>query len=273
MSRSKKVWSYMRKPRRIARLGALVGLALPILGTLAVFPRLGLTQGAPTRPAPASKPSADTEQMAGMAEHAMGAAMDENMMKHMELSPLRAPTHADSVRASQVAADLKRAIAKYADTAAAVADGYKMFLPNIKTQHVFHFTNNRRALGEAFRFDPAKPTSVLYKRGADGKLHLAGAMYTMPRNASLDRLNDRIPLSIGRWHKHVSWCLPKKGEAARWLEQKNGKPVFGPESPIATKAECDAVHGDFHPNVLGWMIHANVYEENDLGSIFADDHR
>jgi hypothetical protein len=273
MSRSRKVSGYMRKPRRMAWLGALVGFALPILATLATFPRLATAQAAPTRPAATAKTSADSEQMAGMADHAMSGPMDENMMKHMELSPLRVPTHADSVRASQVAADLKRAIAKYADTAAAVADGYRMFLPNVKTQHVFHFTNNRRAFGEAFRFDPTKPTSILYTRGADGKLHLTGAMYTMPRTAKLDRLNDRVPLSIGRWHKHVNWCLPKKGDAARWFEQKNGKPLFGPESPIATKAECDAVHGDFHPNLFGWMIHLDVFEGHDLGSIFADDHR
>ena len=210
--------------------------------------------------------------MAGMADHAMNGPMDMNMMKHMELSPSRPPTHADSVRASAVAAELKRAIAKYADTAAAVADGYKMFLPNVKAQHVYHFTNNRHALGAAFHFDATKPTSVLYSRGSDGALHLVGAMYTMPKNAKLDRLNDRVPLSIARWHKHVNWCVPKEGDQARWLEQKNGKPVFGPESPIATKAECDAARGDFHPSLFGWMLHANVYEGTDLGSIFADDH-
>jgi hypothetical protein len=70
----------------------------------------------------------------------------------------------------------------------------------------------------------------------------------------------------------VNWCVPKKGDAARWVETKDGKPVFGPESTIATKAACDAVNGDFHPNVFGWMLHANVYEGPDLSSIFADEH-
>src|SRR5947208_2026552 len=83
------------------------------------------------------------------------------------------------------------------------------------------------ALGALFHFDASKPTSILYSRGADGTLHLVGAMYTMPKNAKLDRLNDRVPLSIARWHKHVNWCLPKGGDEDRWLEQKNGKPVFG----------------------------------------------
>jgi hypothetical protein len=210
--------------------------------------------------------------MAGMADQAMSGPMDANTMKHMELTPMRSPSHADSARAAAVAAELKQAIAKYQDTAAAVADGYKMFLPNVKTQHVFHFTNYRRALGEAFRFDAGKPTSILYERGPNGALRLVGAMYTMPKNAKLDRLNDRVPLSIARWHKHVNWCVPKKGDETRWLEQRDGKPLFGPESPIATKTDCDAVRGDFHPSLFGWMLHANVYEGTDLGTIFADDH-
>jgi hypothetical protein len=215
---------------------------------------------------------ADTAKMAGMADHAMSGPMDDNMMKHMRLTPSRTPTHADSVRATKIVAELKQAIAKYQDTAVAVAEGYKMFLPDVKNQRVFHFTNNGRALLSAFHFDPAKPTSVLYKRGADGKLHLVGAMYTVPKNASLARLNDRVPLGIARWHEHVNWCVPKKGDVARWVEQKNGKPVFGPESPIDSKASCDAVGGDFHENIFGWMLHANVYEGTDLASIFADDH-
>ena len=245
---------------------------LAIISTLATTPGVASSQGGHVHPQPA-KPGADTARMAGMADHVMSGPMDENMMKHMELTPARTPTRADSLRATRVAGELKRAIAKYQDTAVAVADGYRMFLPNVKNQHVYHFTNYGRAFKEAFRFDPSEPTSVLYKRGTDGKLQLVGAMYTMPRNARLDRLDDRIPLSIARWHKHVNWCLPKKGDEVRWLETKDGKPKFGPESPVATKADCDAVNGDFHENLFGWMLHANVYEGGDLASIFADEHR
>jgi len=251
-------------PRRT--LGAF---AFSILAAAAAFPRV--TGAQHPHPAPA-KQSADSARIAGMADHAMSGEIDENLMKHMEMTPARTPTHADSVRATKLAAEIKRAIAKYEDTSAAVADGYKMFLPNLKAQAVYHFTNGRHAIGEAFRFDAAKPTSILYKRGPDGRLQLVGAMYTMPKSARLSRLDDRIPLSVARWHKHVNWCTPKKDDTARWLEQKNGKPVFGPASPIATKAACDAVQGDFHPNLFGWMIHANVNEGSDLGTIFGDGH-
>jgi hypothetical protein len=238
------------------------------------------------RPLPAQSPDEhprapiDSSRANGMGGHAMdhavnqtmSGAMDENMMKHMFLTPARPATHDDTVRAQNVANTLKRAIAKYQDTSAAVADGYQLFLPDLKTQKVYHFTNYGRAFKEALRFDPAQPTSILYGRGDDGKLHLLGAMYTMPKRASLERLDARIPLSIAHWHQHVNWCLPKKGEQARWVESKDGRPVFGPESPIATKSACDAVGGDFHASLLGWMLHANVYAGSDLGAIFADDH-
>jgi hypothetical protein len=215
----------------------------------------------------------DTVPLTHMAERAMSGQMDENMVKHMELSPLRTPTHADSIRAAAIAAELRRAIAKYRDTSAATADGYRLFLPNVKDQRIYHFTNYRHAFLAAFRFDPSKPTSILYRRGADGTLHLVGAMYTMPKHTDPDRLDARVPLGIARWHRHVNWCVPPAGDNARWLERRGGKPLFGPESPIATKAACDSVGGDFHASPLGWMIHANVFEGNDLSAIWADHHQ
>lgn len=254
-----------------APLGVLVGFVVPILAGVVGFPVIA---GAQVR-RPMNQGNAaqsDSARMAGMADEAMGMPADENMMKHMLLTPARVATHEDSARAMKIADELRRAIAKYEDTTAAVADGYRMFAPNIKNQRVYHFTNYGRAFMAALRFDPAKPTSILYKRGADGRLRLVGAMYTMPKRASLDRLNERVPLGIARWHQHVDWCLPPKGQAARLAERRNGAPVFGPESPIATKSECDAVGGRFFENLGGWMVHANVYEGHDLTSIWSDDH-
>jgi hypothetical protein len=218
-------------------------------------------------------PAADSAQMAGMADHAMGGPMDANMMKHMALTPSRPATPADSARARRIATDLKRAIAKYADTSVAVADGYRLFAPNVKNQRVFHFTNYGHGFKEAFRFNAEQPTSLLYTRGDDGKLHLAGAMYTMPKRTKPEKLDERIPLSIAHWHRHVNWCLPKLGGQARLAERDSaGQPRFGPESPVATRAACDAVGGRFFAAPLGWMVHVNVFEGDDLGTIFGDDH-
>lgn len=191
---------------------------------------------------------------------------------HMEMTPARRPNPTDSSRAAGVAAQLRDALKPYADTSAAVADGYKMFMPQVKQQKVYHFTNNWRGVQEAFRFDPAKPTSLLYAKGGDGRLVLVGAMYSAPKRFGPDRLDARVPLSVARWHKHVNWCIPQKGDTQRWLERKDGHPVFGPESPIASKRACDAAGGVFHDTVFGWMVHANVIASSEPAAIWGDEH-
>ena len=191
---------------------------------------------------------------------------------HMEMSPARPATSADSLRAADAAAQLRQALVKYQDTTAAVADGYKMFMPELKTQKVYHFTSNWHAVQEAFRFDPAKPTSILYTKDANGHFALVGAMYTVPKRFGIEKLDARVPTSIARWHKHVNWCVPKKDETERWLERKDGLPLFGPESPVASKAACSAIGGVFHETVFGWMLHANVVSGSDPAQIWGNEH-
>jgi hypothetical protein len=209
--------------------------------------------------------AADASMSSSHADHDHGGMNDA---LHMELSPVRAATHDDSARAERLVAELRSAIAKYRDTTAAVADGYRMFAPELKNQRVYHFTNYGRAFEAAFTFDPAKPTSLLYRKGEDGRFELLGAMYTAPKRMSVERLDERVPLSIARWHKHVNWCVPPSGQRERWLEQRDGQPVFGPQSPIATREACDAVGGRFLPSIFGWMVHANVFE-SDPAKIWA----
>ena len=190
---------------------------------------------------------------------------------HMEMTPARRATKADSVRAAGVAALLREALEPYADTTAAVAGGYKMFMPENTHQKTYHFTNNWHAVKEAFRFDPAKPASLLYRKGDDGRFVLIGAMYTAPKKFGPDKLDARVPLSVARWHKHVNWCLPRKNDKGRWIETSDGHAVFGPASPIATKSACDAVGGNFQASVFGWMLHANVFAGDDPAKIWGDD--
>ena len=68
---------------------------------------------------------------------------------------------------------------------------------------------------------------------------------------------------MARWHEHVNWCLPKWRQADRWREVRDGKPVFGPKSPIATADDCAAVGGRFYPRLFGWMVHVMAFESND----------
>jgi hypothetical protein len=253
-------------------------LALAILFPVAAVAQGHVHPGAQKPvPTPATASVPDTthhdDAMLGMADHAMSATSHDDVeMLHMEMTPLRKATREDSAKAQRLVDDIRPAIAKYADPASAEADGYRLFAPSVKNQRVYHYTNYRNAFTSAFRFDPAKPTSILYTRGADGSVHLVGAMYTMPKRASISRLDERVPLSIARWHKHVNWCIPPRGSEARWTERANGSPVFGPQSPIATRAACDAVGGVFYESPFGWMVHVNVNAGSDLGSIFGDDH-
>jgi hypothetical protein len=150
------------------------------------------------------------------AESAMGSmtmtAVDVKAMnEHMEMTRLRPSNSVDSIRAAQLVTQLRSSIAKYKDVDVAVNDGFRQFAPQVKNQHVYHFTNYRWALENAFRFNPGKPTSLLYKKDAAGKFVLVGAMYTAPKRASEQELDTRVPLSVAQWHKHINWCLPPRG--------------------------------------------------------------
>jgi hypothetical protein len=204
------------------------------------------------------------------ADQQMSQALDPG--PHMTLTQMRPATHTDSARAAAVAHTLRRAIARYADVRVAEAEGFRPFAPNAKGQKVLHYTRYASAARAAFAFDPAKPTSLLYRRQPDGSLKLIGAMYSAPRRASLAELDRRVPLSIARWHLHTNLCIPPRGRRERWSEMRNGKPVFGPFSPVATREACDKVGGRFLPSLFGWMVHANVLEGDDPAVVWGMAH-
>ena len=208
--------------------------------------------------------------MQAAAEESMSAAMAMN--PHMRMTAPRTATHADSLRARALADTLRAALAKYKDVKVAESDGFRLFAPQVKTQRVYHFTRKWNAVKAAFSFDPAEPTSLLYTKDASGNFVLTGAMYTAPRRASEDDLNARVPLSIARWHEHVNICIPRRGDAERWKEMKNGQMLFGPAGAIATKADCDAANGRWFAQLFGWMVHANVFAGEDLATVWGDHH-
>jgi hypothetical protein len=182
----------------------------------------------------------------------------KNMMLHMKWTPERTPTGADEQRAAKLVDILKTTLAKYQDYKVAEADGYKPFHPEFKNQKVIHFTRWWYGMKAAFTFNPAEPTSLLYERTGDGGYKLIGAMYTASRHASLDKLNERVPLSVARWHEHIDLCFPPKGTAmasADWTK-------FGPNGSIATRQACDEAGGRFYPLLFGWMVHVYPWETN-----------
>ena len=46
---------------------------------------------------------------------------------------------------------------------------------------------------------------------------LIGVMYTAPKNANWNELDQRIPLSIAQWHAHINMCMPPSDRKKRSL--------------------------------------------------------
>jgi hypothetical protein len=187
----------------------------------------------------------------------MGHGNMKNMSLHMAFTDLRPGNDADKARAAVLVTDLQHALAKYKDYHVAEADGFKPFHPEFK-QPVVHFTRNWNGLKAAFTFDPNQPTSLLYQRTEDGGYKLIGAMYTDRKSATVDQLDQRVPLSVARWHRHINLCFPPRGtdiKTADWTK-------FGFNGSIATKEACDAAGGRFFPQVFGWMVHVYPWETN-----------
>jgi hypothetical protein len=188
--------------------------------------------------------------------------MDESMSAHMYMTTLRPANPADEKRAEEILAQLRPAIEKYKDYRVALADGFKIFGPNVP-QPIYHFTNYAYGFESGFEFDATRPTSLLYKKTSDG-YELVGAMYTARKLASETDLNARVPLSVARWHKHTNLCLPPRGTP--W-EQANFK-EFGLKGSIATQDACEQAGGRWHPQIFGWMVHVYPYE-SDPSKIWA----
>jgi hypothetical protein len=173
--------------------------------------------------------------------HAEAGAMQSmehghHMGAHMQMTPGRPASAEDHQRADQIVASLGGAIEKYKDYRVALAEGYRIFMPNLP-QAQYHFTNYWNGFLEGFTFDPARPTSLLYRKTKDG-YELVGAMYTAPRTAT-------------------NLCMPKRDE----MKQADWK-KFGLTGSISTESECKEAGGRFYPVIFGWMVHVYPFESS-----------
>jgi hypothetical protein len=184
--------------------------------------------------------------------------------QHMTMTAMRTRTPQDVQRAGEIVTQLRAGIEKYKDYHVALNDGFRIFLPNVP-QPEYHFTSYRNGFMEAFTFDPAGPASLLYKKTSTG-YELVGAMFTMPKRATEEQLNARVPLGVAMWHLHTNLCMPPRAEvrAADWTK-------FGLHGSIVTKDSCETAGGRFSPVIFGWMVHVYPYEDS-LDKIFAVHH-
>ncbi len=224
------------------------------LGALAVFFAIALAAHEHNAPAPAT--GDQSQQELNQATAAMSHPHME-MSAHMKMTALRPPDPADQERADEIVQKARAGMEKYKDYRAALADGYKIFLPNMPAK-MKHFTNYRYSLENSFRFNPEHPTSLLYEPDGKGGYKLIGAMFTAPLATSEDQLNQRVPLSVAQWHEHVNFCWPPAGHRDEMMKKN---PRFGMLGSITTKEECDQAGGHFMPHLFGWMVHFYPYEK------------
>ena len=201
----------------------------------------------------------DRDANSGAGAHAMDSMEGHHteMGPHMKMTALRTPQPGDQEKTGQIVAAARKVVEKYQDYRTALKDGFKIFLPNLP-QKQYHFTNDRYAREARFRFDPGRPTSLLYEKHGDDYT-LIGVMYTAPKRFTEDDLNQRIPLSIAQWHEHVNFCAPPAGHKREMLGP-NAK--FGLRGSISTQPECEANGGTFHPIIFNWMVHVYPLEKD-----------
>jgi hypothetical protein len=204
---------------------------------------------------PSGNPCDSMGGMKGMS--VMGESMAA-MTNHMCVTPKRPEQPGDEERAKAVVDQVRAAMEKYKDYKKAIADGYQQANPTVD-QPQFHFNNDANAKLADTAFDPTRPTSLLYYRTPTQKFKLEGVMFTARPNATEDELNQRIPLSVARWHKHTNFC----GAPANKVKEYFGDHAkFGMFGSIHTREACEAEGGTFFPAVFTWMIHVFPYESD-----------
>jgi hypothetical protein len=240
-----------------------------------------------------SEQSADTGAIGAMGK-------DLTMSAHMTMTELHPPTAADLARGRQIIQTMRAALSQYQDYKVAIANGYEPFMPSVP-QDVYHFANRQVSGAEYLGdFDLRHPGSLLYEKTTFGGWKLVGAMYDAPPDDTPAQLDKLIPLGIARWHQHVNICLPagvteqdvmngKIGarmrpdissaidgpmEQSTMLRMRLGymaDPRFGFAGTISTAAACEAVGGNFHPLIFGWMVHVYPFASDDLKVAFSTE--
>jgi hypothetical protein len=251
----------------------LRSLSVSILAALVVLGVTGHT-AMPIQPASANSNKHDMHgmdascmaDMNGVDMSSMGPSMAA-MACHMYVTPLRPEQPGDKEKARAVVDAVTSTMEKYKDYRKAIADGYLQANPEVK-QPQYHFNNEAYARAADAHFDPSKPTSLLYISTPTQTFKLEGVMFTARPNATEDELNQRIPLSVAHWHKHINFCT---APADRVKEYHGDHPKFGMFGSIHTREACEAEHGTFMPTVFTWMIHVFPYEDDPREVFSMDD--
>ncbi len=240
---------------------------LPAMLLLAGVPSYAAQQDAPMGGMPgmgANGASHACDDMSGVSNMSVMGESMAAMANHMCITPSRLRQPGDEERAKAIVAEVKVTMEKYKDYKRALADGYVIANPKLE-QPQYHFNNQANVALADKRFDPTKPSSLLYRRTPTQRYKLEGVMFTDRPDASEEELNQRIPLSIARWHEHTNFCAAPADKVKEYL---GDHPKFGMFGSIHTKEACQAEGGTFSPVMFSWMIHVFPYEDK-LKDVFS----
>ena len=202
----------------------------------------------------------------------INALLDDTTTAHMRMAPRRPATRADSARAADIVRTMRASLQPYTDVAAAERDGYVRFLPWLEEQKVYHYNSSPSQRTAGAQFDASKPTSLLYRKDAKGKMALMGAMYTAPATATDAELDARLPLGIAFWHQHVNFCArrPTSAELSAHLPDST---LVSHSLRIESAETCAAEGGWFLPQLFGWMAHVNAFDGDGLETVWGAEGR
>lgn len=186
------------------------------------------------------------------------------MRGHVYITTLRPKQAGDQEKVNNLIRILRTTLERYKDYRKALADGYEIANPKLK-QPQYHFISQVNTREADMRFDPIKPTALLYRRTPMLEYKLEGVMYTANPSATEEELNERVPLSFAHWHKHINFCAAPENRAD---DYQSVHPKFGMFGSITTKEACEAERGTFLPYIFTWMIHVFPYE-NDIKDVFS----
>ncbi len=180
----------------VTKLGEI--LALAIVLQPAVGARRRALGTAATSWIGAFRASADGPgAVAGHHVHAGGVPPPGAVMPAV---PARDATPAEQAAATTLVMTARTALAKYADTAVAAADGY-----NVKGIAGIDFHANNPAYEHDGRvLDPAHPETLVYAVAPNGRPVLMGAMFLMP---SIEQPGPTIGGPLTVWHAHQHVCV------------------------------------------------------------------